>query len=127
MSESRFKFRAFLNDEMYYFDFSNLSDGYICGTELPTIYLTNAPIMQSTDLKDKNGKLIYEGDLIRDTRKEYDSDLFMIEWNQDGAWQLSYVDGSQFDFTISSFIVERSEIVGNRWENPELLKEQDDN
>lgn len=64
-------------------------------------------VMQYTGLKDKNGKEIYEGDIVYSTYYRHNieiEDIFtMYKW---------------FDYPES----EEFEIIGNIYENPELLK-----
>jgi len=67
--------------------------------------------MQYTNLKDKNGKEIYEGDII----KEIDHNL-TIEWINNGFW-CKGGDGSNIMPSE-----ECREIIGNIYENPELLE-----
>lgn len=71
--------------------------------------------MQYTGLKDKNGKEIYEGDIVNDGAKVYKKIGFNF-----GSFTLDLIDGridcSLFDCTPSIFI------VGNIYENPELLE-----
>lgn len=73
-------------------------------------------LMQVTGLLDKNGKEIYEGDIVRDG-----SEIFAVQWVADtGAWGILDSDESMAwlgDYNISC------EIIGNIYENPELLKE----
>ena len=70
-------------------------------------------LMQYTGLKDKNGKDIYERDIV----KEFDTNCIReISWRDDlGCWNIGrYKDGEVFDMTSY-------EIIGNIYENPELL------
>ncbi len=66
--------------------------------------------MQYTGLKDKNGKEIYEGDIAR-----------FREYNH----HINFSDGGFYvgDFDTLGSINTAVEIIGNIYENPELLKE----
>lgn len=81
-------------------------------------------LMQFTGLKDKNGKEIYEGDILNITQ---DSIIGVVEWNNDlSLFELNcVVDHNDCTTTIYSkqengFNINR-EIIGNIYENPELL------
>lgn len=73
-------------------------------------------LMQFTGLKDKNGKEIYEGDIVRDfigSHKE-------VVWREDMA---SFVIRQKIGASMQiNFDDEPLEIIGNIYENPELLK-----
>ena len=73
-------------------------------------------IMQYTGLKDKNGKEIYEGDIGRWPS----GNNSIIEWDSDrGCFTANHTDGRGGRFGIVTSYVE---IIGNIFENPELLK-----
>lgn len=67
-------------------------------------------VMQYTGLHDKNGKEIYEGDIV-DT--PYDKSY--IRWERGGFVFAN--DGND-----GLFCMDESEVIGNIYENPELLK-----
>jgi len=76
-------------------------------------------LMQFTGLKDKNGNEIYEGDIVfyEGIQSLNEEDITSpIEW---GKW--CYVISNHKAFDIIS--ARSFELIGNIYENPELLKE----
>ena len=78
-------------------------------------------IEQCTGLKDKNGKLIYEGDLIRSPNN---SNLLEVIWEK-GVWQTKeYREKGMHEQFLYILATEYGvEIVGNIHENKELLND----
>jgi len=76
-------------------------------------HISDYILMQYTGLKDKNGKEIYEGDIIRE---DFNKQLYEVCYNM-GSYTAE-CRGYRFQlFTIKDF-----EIIGNIYENPDLLK-----
>lgn len=78
-------------------------------------------LMQSTGLKDKNGKEIYDGDIVRFTLTDgfsYVVDEFGTVKYKLGAF---YILNGLTEYLISDIHIDDIEVVGNIWENPELL------
>lgn len=83
-------------------------------------------LMQSTGLKDKNGVEIFEGDLV-----EHDDNI-NGDWETFEACEVEYdEDYAQFCFKwdASNFLsnYRNLNIIGNIWENPELLEKDNEN
>ena len=82
-------------------------------------------IEQCTGLKDKNGKLIYEGDIVK-RHSKYDEEekdiMLQVEWNYKGGRYIT-TDKKHGTWFFSMFDYEY-EIVGNIHENPELLEDK---
>ena len=80
-------------------------------------------LMQSTGLKDKNGKEIYEGDIVRFAL----TDGFNYVTNEDGVvtYKLGafYVVNGLAEYLISDINTNKFEVIGNIYQNPELLGE----
>jgi len=66
-------------------------------------------IMQYTGLKDKNGKEIYEGDIVK-----YNDQIDTVVWLGSGLW----LSNATVDYGW-----ETVEVIGNIYENKELLNE----
>jgi len=74
-------------------------------------------LMQYTGFKDRNGKEIYEGDIIKTN-----INLVLIKQSSMGFMPFRKRDGS-FNKQTNWMCVKKGEVVGNIYENPELLKE----
>lgn len=153
----RFKFRVWLKDEKRYGYLLNL---FNCGAASSqyeveeydeqgdhyTVYSANEVILQQCmGLKDKNGKLIFEGDIVEvqylgaqisifknEYSKQPENERFEVFCHED--WLKFYAKNDHYRKTceIHSLDLEKIiantynkvyEVIGNIYENPELLEE----
>lgn len=83
----------------------------------------NCELMEYTGCEDKNGVEIFEGDIVKYWYRIFDgiaSSTAIVKF-YDGAFQLEDIDDS--DNTELLYLTEDLEVIGNVWEDPELLEE----
>lgn len=120
--------KMFTNDELIIWNgnvYANDSKKLTCNN-LKGWSIDDEYLMQSTGLVDKNGKEIFEGDVVRQVRTQPTTEnetitgvVTMIE----GAW-LIMNDCEQ----LASFLwseTDENEIIGNVYENPEFLEDKE--
>lgn len=131
--ENRYLFRAkrIDNDEWVHGLPSCNKDGEIGEIEVwdgeDIIFYTVDPstICQCTGLRDKNGKLIFENDIC-DRKEEYPE---IVKYNE-GDWTLDYSYSKDKESgycycNLGFYVLERKcvKVIGNTFDNPELLEE----
>uniref|UniRef100_A0A6M3XXH4 Putative YopX protein n=2 Tax=viral metagenome TaxID=1070528 RepID=A0A6M3XXH4_9ZZZZ len=98
-----------------------ISDGNFVGpeTNLSTIREAEKNSQQFTDLNDKNGKEVYEGDIVKDG--EFIGKVFF----KNGSFCVSYINTPQ-EFGDEYYPVYNKmnthEVIGNIYESPKLME-----
>ena len=92
---------------------------------------TTITIMQFTGLHDKNGKEIYEGDILEDVKLDGNKRFYKVFYKKGGLVINIHQDDFKkdnplfyepiADMQTSGFIEQNCIIIGNIYENPELL------
>ena len=75
-------------------------------------------VCQFTGLEDKNGREIYEGDILKFEK----GNIMYVEWDDEyKGFILVDPTGDEGSASIGNWYVERTEVIGNIFENIELL------
>ena len=113
--------------------------GYVFGTnddgtphDFDVVAVDPSTICQCTGLKDKNGKLIWENDIV------HNGNYFVVKWNLScarfdfalnnshnipvGRWEPMIIDWKNSDFKEYRNNID-FEVIGNIFDNPELMNE----
>lgn len=136
MMNDRFKFRVpvFYDGKFKAFKKYSLCNGVVIWKEPETIgelwiedelkrnnpHLSLGHDEQCTGLKDKNGKLIYEGDIVK-TEWFDEKTIYQVVWDEKMA--CFYFDSKDMFYLFDDLPAEVTEIIGNIDENPELLEQ----
>lgn len=101
--------------EKYYIIPSYVSDLY-------SFLIDPSTICQCTGLKDKNGKLIWENNIV--VCHDFTEEKYVIAWKQDEAC----FEYQQYGCSIMNFEQLSGcevEVIGNTFDNPELLESEE--
>lgn len=99
-------------------DFGMYNESEYNGTEI-----IDYTLMQSTGLRDKNEREIFEGDILKVTDEH--SWLEVVSFNKDKAMFVSKEIKRDFEaplYTLFNTDIFEVEIIGNIYENPELAE-----
>jgi uncharacterized phage protein (TIGR01671 family) len=125
------RFRAWDSVEKKFVEHFFITDNsLICNMEKPTsdrklpipIEKSEMILMQSTGLKDKNGKEIFEGDIVKMAKDVYSEPTYYeVVRHRGGAYRLeSKQHGCELWLRHAD-----CEVVGNVYENKELLEDKE--
>ena len=115
--------KMFANDELIIWNgnvYANDSKKLTCNN-LKGWSIDDEYLMQSTDMVDRNGKIIFEGDIVKMSKDVYSEPTYYeVVRHRGGAYRLeSKQHGCELWLRHTD-----CKVVGNIYENPELLEDK---
>ena len=117
MREIKFRGKRLDNGEWLYGSLVILNGRYFIFDDANRHEVDPTTVGEFTGLKDKNGKEMYEGDILTD---EFES-IGVVEW-RDGAFVVNFADIDFFQIADCFDDFYQMWSIGNIHDNPELLK-----
>lgn len=116
------KFRAWdkINKDMFNVESINFQESRVYKDTVSYREFNNVDVMQYTGLEDKNGKEIYEGDILFESSEEK---YFKVVF--ENASFIAEVEGDfeEYSLDLIDVVAQGCEVVGNIYENHELIRE----
>ena len=122
-------FRGKTSTEWVYGDLRHLNDGRVAIRKDGEIYpyeVIPETVGQYTGLTDKNGKKIFEGDILEFTNSDGEKSLYIVQWSDDySGWATQGADMKCTAETMDFWDDYREDyaVIGNIHDNSELLTE----
>lgn len=124
--QDRYRYKVFDKDDKNLHDViltnyeNNSIEWYNNANKKRAAFIGEVPTIQCTGLKDKNGKLIYEGDIVRDISTQT---VYKVSYKKCAFYLENKEYVGYFHELSQCFSISRIEVIGNIYENPELLSE----
>ena len=121
MREIKFKAWDKLNKEMFNVESINFQERRVYRDTVSYREFNDIELIQYTGLKDKNNKEIYEGDILFESFGErYYRVIF-----KNGSFSTEFKgDFEEYSFDLIDVVAQSCEVVGNIYENPELMEDE---
>lgn len=134
--QDRFRYRVFDNDDkkmhdVIFLNYENNSvEWYNDNNKKRAAFIDEVPIVQCTGLKDKYGEEIYDGDILKfklledfaafGTNEKYVEIIAPVIYEYGGF----FIEQSENSIFLGQLPMSEIEVVGNIYENPELLEDK---
>lgn len=79
---------------------------------------------QYTGMKDKNGKRIFEGDIIDFSDRSYSDGYGVVRYDAEGT-EFEFVYDDHYEGLGRCYYPEDVEVIGNIYDNPELVGDEE--